>query len=138
MVLVLPLAVVSAADLDIRGGVGEPTYRPASIRDLRSEYRLGLGEMTLDLRGVELPPGRTEVRVRLGMGEATVHLPDGACVTSTGHMGLGEFNSPGGDDEGFGVDIDHPADNPSGKPELILRTDVGVGHVQLDQFGSCA
>src|SRR3954463_10834246 len=64
MVLVLPLAVVSAADLDLRGGVGQAEYRPTSVTQLRPEYRLGMGQLDLDLRGVEFPVGRTHVNLR--------------------------------------------------------------------------
>src|SRR4051794_10833294 len=77
MVLVLPLAVVSSADLDLRGGVGERTYRPVSFDRLRSEYRLGMGRMDLDLSNVKLPAGQSEVNLRLGMGEAVVRVPEG-------------------------------------------------------------
>ena len=137
MVLVLPLAVVSAADLDIDGGVGELSYRPASVADLRHEYRVGLGEMDLDLRDLELPPGRTEVRVHVGVGEATVHVPDGVCVATRGHIGLGEVESPERLTDGIGVDVDHPAPNATGRPQLVVTTDVGLGRVQINQFDSC-
>src|SRR5689334_23170200 len=50
MVLVLPLAVVSAADIDLRGGVGAQQYRPVSVADLHPQYRVGLGHIDLDLR----------------------------------------------------------------------------------------
>ena len=40
-VLVLPLAVVSAADLDLRGGAGERLIRPSTAAELEPEYRLG-------------------------------------------------------------------------------------------------
>src|SRR3954447_11037877 len=84
MVLVLPLAVVSSADLDLRGGVGERTYRPVSFDRLRSEYRLGMGRMNLDLSNVKLPAGQSEVNLRLGMGEAVVRVPQGMCVMPAG------------------------------------------------------
>jgi phage shock protein PspC (stress-responsive transcriptional regulator) len=138
MVLVLPLAVVSAADLDVDGGVGELSFRPTSVQDLRSEYRVGLGEMDLDLRALELPPGRTEVRLDVGVGQAIVHVPDGVCVGARGHIGLGEIQGPDRLTDGFGVDYDHPARNVPGRPQLILTADVGLGHVQINQFDSCA
>ena len=50
VVLVLPLAVVTAAGIDLHGGVGQRDYRPATVADLRPEYRLGAGELDLDLR----------------------------------------------------------------------------------------
>src|SRR5690349_11645531 len=40
LVLVLPLAIVSAADIRINGGIGERHYRPASVEELRSDYQL--------------------------------------------------------------------------------------------------
>src|SRR3954451_6003345 len=49
VVLVMPLAVVSAADIDLTGGVGERTYRPSTVAELRPQYKLGVGEMDLDL-----------------------------------------------------------------------------------------
>src|SRR4051794_5650165 len=64
MVLVLPLAVVSAADLDLRGGVGPREYRPTSLSQLRPEYRLGAGQIDLDLRDPEPPPGGTQANRR--------------------------------------------------------------------------
>ena len=62
IVLIMPLAVVSAADIDLQGGVGERAYKPTSVAQLRPEYRLGVGHMDLDLREMALPPGQTEVR----------------------------------------------------------------------------
>ena len=56
LLLALPVAVVSAADLDLEGGVGERHYRPATVADLRSDYRLGVGELQVDLSDVEFPP----------------------------------------------------------------------------------
>src|SRR4051812_13442215 len=64
MVLVLPLAVVSSADLDLRGGVGPREYRPTSVAQLRPEYKLGVGQIDLDLRSLQLPAGETPLKLR--------------------------------------------------------------------------
>jgi phage shock protein PspC (stress-responsive transcriptional regulator) len=139
IVLVMPLAVVSAADLDLSGGAGEPRYRPANVSDLPAEYRLGLGQMDVDLRRLTLPAGRTEVNVRVGLGEAVVHVPDGVCVAIDAHAGLGAIDE-GPDRLGEGRDVDVNLDSNArpGQPELLLRADIGVGHLQIDQFESCA
>src|SRR3954464_2119707 len=89
MVLVLPLAVVSAANIDLTGGVGHRDYHV-----LKPSYRLGMGEMNLDLRDVRFPPGETAMRVSLGMGEAHVRVPAGVCVATTGNIGLGAADLP--------------------------------------------
>jgi hypothetical protein len=137
IVLVLPLAVVSAADLDLRGGVGQREYRPASLAELRREYRLGVGHVELDLRGVPLPAQPTEVRVRLGMGEAIVHMPEGACVATAARVGAGAVNIPGRTpDHGLDLDV---AGGPA-HARLVVKADVGIGQVQVDGPGgaSCA
>ena len=45
LVLVLPLAIVAAADVRVDGGIGERQYRPASVEELRPSYQLGMGEL---------------------------------------------------------------------------------------------
>jgi phage shock protein PspC (stress-responsive transcriptional regulator) len=138
IVLVMPLAIVSAADLDLTGGVGEPRYRPAQVSDLRPEYRLGLGQMDVDLRRVTLPAGVTEVKVRVGVGEAVVHVPDGACVTTTAHVGVGAVDAPDRVAEGRDLDVNLPTTARPGQSELVIRANIGVGHLQIDHFESCA
>ena len=60
VVLVMPLAVVSAADIDLTGGVGERTYRPDSVAQLRPEYKLGVGQV--GPRPAPLGPDRADQR----------------------------------------------------------------------------
>jgi phage shock protein PspC (stress-responsive transcriptional regulator) len=139
-VLVLPLAVVSAADIDLTGGAGESLHRPAAVTDLKPEYRLGVGHMELDLSRLELPPGRTEVKLSLGMGEAQVRVPDGVCVSTRGSLGAGEAELPSGREQGTNLGLDHTADPASGARELVVDADIGVGHLEIDRplGGPCA
>ena len=39
LMMALPVSVVPAADIDLKGGVGERDYRPGSMDDLRRTYR---------------------------------------------------------------------------------------------------
>ena len=41
---------VAAAGIDLKGGIGQREYRPGSTADLRDRYRLGMGELLVDLR----------------------------------------------------------------------------------------
>ena len=54
LALALPAGVVAAADLDVRGGTGEVTYRPDSAAAVRDSYRLGVGHLVVDLRDARL------------------------------------------------------------------------------------
>jgi phage shock protein PspC (stress-responsive transcriptional regulator) len=132
IVLLLPLAIVSAAGIDLHGGVGHREYRPATVAELQPEYRVGIGQLDLDLSGMTLPPGRTDVRVNVGVGEAIVHVPDNACVTTDASLGAGVANlrdrpSNGGLD----VDVFDAAPRPGDRPVLHVKADVGVGHLQV-------
>src|SRR4051794_3608186 len=65
--LALAAGAVAAANIDIRGGAGERIYHPVSGQSLRSNYRLGIGHLVLDLRGTKLGPGDHHVHVKLGV-----------------------------------------------------------------------
>jgi phage shock protein PspC (stress-responsive transcriptional regulator) len=141
IVLVLPLAVVSAAGIDLHGGVGPRHYRPVSVADLRPEYRLGVGDLNLDLRKMDLPAGTTNVKLSVGIGDAKVRVPNGVCVTTDAAIGVGATDLP--DDAKHGFDIAVPAvaaTPPEGRPLLHVDADLGVGYLQVDRddFGSWA
>jgi phage shock protein PspC (stress-responsive transcriptional regulator) len=138
IVLVMPLGVVSAADLDLTGGVGQERYRPTKVEDLRPEYRIGMGQLDVDLRGLDLPPGTTEVNVRVGVGEAVVHVPDGACLTTTADVAVGAVDAPERVAEGRDLQVHLPTAAKPGQSELVVRADIGVGHLQIDHFEACA
>jgi phage shock protein PspC (stress-responsive transcriptional regulator) len=127
LVLVVPLSVVSAADLDLEGGVGEKRFAPTSVAALQPEYRLGVGEMVVDLRDLELPAGRTEVNVRVGMGEARVLVPADLCVSINGDIGIGAADIPERFDEGPDISI------REAPKQLVIDANLGVGHLQVDR-----
>src|SRR5215207_5809775 len=81
-VLALPLAAVAATDLDVRGTWGDRTFRPATVAELADGYEMGIGAMRVDLRDLELPPGRTDLDLELGLGEIQVLAPGDVCVTT--------------------------------------------------------
>jgi predicted membrane protein len=131
LLLVLPLAIVAAADIDIDGGFGEHRYRPASTAELQPDYRLGIGEMVIDLRDVKLPAGRTDMHVDLGVGHAVVRVPEDTCVTSNVEIGVGQASVL--DRGSGGVDI-ALAESPvpsSGQPELHVDADIGIGALNV-------
>jgi phage shock protein PspC (stress-responsive transcriptional regulator) len=135
IVLVAPLAVVSAADIDLHGGVGERDYHPTRVAALQPEYRVGVGALKLDLRALDLPAGRTDVKLVVGVGEARVYVPEGACVSTDAQIGAGQADVI--DAEGqSGIDVDVPPSAESTThPVVRLNADIGVGHLQVDRAG---
>jgi phage shock protein PspC (stress-responsive transcriptional regulator) len=138
IVLVMPLAVVSAADIDLTGGVGQERYRPAAVEDLHPEYRIGMGQLDVDLRSLDLPPGPTEVKLRVGVGEAVVHVPEGACLTTDARVAVGAIDAPDRVAEGRDLHFEDTTTAKAGQSELVVRADIGVGHLRIDQFEACA
>src|SRR3954451_8159161 len=136
IVLVLPLVVVSAAGIDLRGGVGQRTYAADSTSALKPEYRLGVGDLTLDLRGMTLPPGRTNVKLELGVGSATVRIPAGMCVTTDASIGAGATDLPDRATHGFDLAVAQAAAPREGRPVLHVQADVGLGYLQVDRDDS--
>src|SRR5438477_39411 len=78
----LAVALVSAADVKLDGGVGDREYRPTSVAAVRDSYKLGMGQLLIDLRGVKLPPGDRPMHIQLGVGDARVVVPEDVCVAS--------------------------------------------------------
>ncbi len=129
--LALPLAAVAATDLDVRGTWGDRTFRPATAADLDRGYEMGVGAMRVDLRDVELPAGRTDLHLELGMGEIQVLVPDDLCVTSDTTIGVGAIDAGDGEQGGIDLDVESNARVSPGTRHLHVIADVGVGAVRV-------
>jgi hypothetical protein len=100
LAVVLALAVAGAFAVAHRhGGFGDRVERPLVVSELEREYRLGFGELELDLRGVSLPRGETRVSASVALGELTVILPRDVPASVTAEAKWGEASV-------FGVDGD--------------------------------
>jgi phage shock protein PspC (stress-responsive transcriptional regulator) len=127
LAIALPAGVVAAANLDVKGGYGEKTYRPATAAAVRDSYRLGAGHLVVDLRGAHLTPGDHHLRLDLGVGGAEVLVPPDVCVSTDSHVGIGGtavFNRNGG-----GIDSDWTDERsaPEGAPRVVVDGDIGIG-----------
>jgi phage shock protein PspC (stress-responsive transcriptional regulator) len=129
LALALPAGVVSAANIDVDGGIGDRQYRPAAASELRDAYRLGVGRLVLDLRDAELAPGDHRTRVQVGMGEAVVVVTPDVCVATRAQVGAGRVAVF--DREASGVDVDWQDDRTArgDTPRLIVDGDIGLGQL---------
>ena len=135
VVLTAVLAVAAAADWDLdvplAGGVGDRTERPATPAELTS-YELGAGDFLLDLRQLQLPPGTTAVKARVGVGELVAEVPDGVTVRVVASSGLGEVQVLGEQDNGVANRVDTTAED-GGDRRLELDLRVGIGQVRVER-----
>lgn len=131
LALAVPALFVSAAGIDLDGGIGEKRYRPASIADVRDRYEVGAGSLTVDLRDVELPPGERRLHVDVGMGEAVVLVGEDVCVSTEADLGMGGVRFFDRDSGGIDVDFEDVRTPPAGTARLVVDADVGLGAVEI-------
>jgi phage shock protein PspC (stress-responsive transcriptional regulator) len=136
IVLALPLTAVAATDLDLRGTWGDRTFRPTTVADIGDGYEMGAGAMRVDLRELELPTGRTELPLELGMGEIQVLVPEDMCVVTDGDISLGAADTGRGEDGGVDFEVhDGPVPDP-GVAYVHVDADIGIGALRVgDRFG---
>ena len=131
LAIALPLAFVSAADIDLDGGFGERRERPATVAELERTYRLGAGELVVDLRDLDLPSGDHPLRVRIGAGHALVLVPDDVCVASSADIGMGGVQVFDRRSGGIDVDWNDARRARAGGARLVLEGDVGLGFLEV-------
>jgi Cell wall-active antibiotics response 4TMS YvqF len=122
---------VSAAGIDLDGGVGEREYRPVSTVDLRDRYELGVGDLVVDLRETNLPAGDVPLEMDVGIGEAMVIVPEDVCVSTNADVGVGNVRLFGRDNGGIDVDFEDSPDAAPDVTRLMLDADVGVGQLRV-------
>jgi phage shock protein PspC (stress-responsive transcriptional regulator) len=131
LILAIPLGFVAAAGIDVGGGVGDRDYSPTTVGELRDGYQLGAGQLRLDLRNVDLPAGRTPVKLELGVGSLRVIVPEDVCVASDVRVGAGYARVLDRDNSGLDVDWRQiPVENGDVK-RLVIDGHVGVGELQV-------
>jgi predicted membrane protein len=111
------------------GGVGNREYQPTSVEDIQPVYRLGAGNMEIDLSDIDADDldGR-EIRIDQDLGNLQVEVPEDADVRVV-------LTQDGGNTEIFGQSGDgyFRAEDGDRDPELVLTIDHGVGNVEVDR-----
>jgi phage shock protein PspC (stress-responsive transcriptional regulator) len=140
LAVALPLAFVSAANIDLDGGFGERRERPATIGELEQTYRLGAGELIVDLRDLDLPSGDHPLKVRIGTGHVLVLVPKDVCVASSAEIGVGGVAVFDRSSGGLDVEWTDARRARRGTARIVLEGDVGLGllevrHREHDHYG---
>jgi hypothetical protein len=132
IVLVVVLGLGSSFDVSLRGGIGDRTFHPTSIDQLQREYRVGIGQLTLDLTDVAFSGGTFTIDAHVGIGQLMVRLPP-AFGSIHATAGVGDINVAGRRDSGLDAVVDvTPAGERAGCAQVacvILKLSVGIGQV---------
>ena len=135
VLLTVLVSAAAVADIPVRGGTGDRTWRPATVSDLRSTYRLGIGQSELDLTRLDLAgAGRTRVDVRQGIGHLLVIVPDDVVVRIDADANAGEIQLPD-QDALNGTDLSERVVLPEGSAPsaavLVVDAELGVGSLEV-------
>ena len=142
-VLAVPLVLVAGTDVSLWSGAGERRVEITSPDDLQDEYRYGIGELVVDMRGLDLAGAARSVDIGLVVGEIRVYVPDSVELVIDADIGAGQFDAwrrtlvvvDDGSylyDNGFGyqsgVGIDYHLTFPAAaEPSGLLQLDLDLG-----------
>jgi len=130
LVLGIPAGAVAAADIKFDNSVGQRTYTPTVAADLPADgYRLGTGQLVVDLRQLPWAPGQTiAASAHLGIGQMIVSVPSSVCVVGHTTAKAGDLVVAG--DVSNGVDPEVDQGTPTSKaPRLDLDADIQLGQL---------
>jgi Cell wall-active antibiotics response 4TMS YvqF len=138
VVLSLALIAASTGPWHAGDGVGDRTYRPVTAAEVRDMYAGGVGDLTLDLTGVDLSGVTAPIRTQLhhGVGDLEVLVPQSADVQVTVDHGLGDvrvFGQSGDHDGQVFPGTGSASWTGDGRPEFVLTINSGVGDVEVSR-----
>jgi phage shock protein PspC (stress-responsive transcriptional regulator) len=127
--LVTAAIFVAIFPIHLSHGVGHKSFTPTSTAALERTYRLGVGELDLDLTNVRLPLGETHVNARVDYGDLRVVVPRGVAIRAYGSARLGQVDVLGDQDDGRNADERSRA---AGSRVLVVDARVQVGSVRIE------
>jgi phage shock protein PspC (stress-responsive transcriptional regulator) len=126
--LFVALAVFAAVvHLHVGRGVGDRTYEVAGYQDLRQGYKLGIGDLRVDMSNVRFPAKETRVVARVDVGSLTVTVPRDVALQVHGDAQFGNVDLLGNTADGHNAErtVDQ-----TGKRVLVLDAHVGAGNLR--------
>lgn len=111
-------------DVSLNDGVGDRSYKPASAADVHREYKLGVGNLTLDLSRIPASQ-KLDVDAHVGIGKLRVVVSPTATVSVDARVKAGSVSALGRTDDGRNARVRFSG----GK--LHLKTRVGAGRIEV-------
>ncbi|MEO6059710.1 MAG: PspC domain-containing protein [Candidatus Limnocylindria bacterium] len=127
--LLLPLGVTASfVTAPLEGGVGVPRFTPANAAELRDEYRLMSGTLTVDLSELSVGTRSVDIGASVAVGQLVVILPRDASVELRARAGAGQVTIFNDYHAGTSLDDVYVRHHKTGTT-YILDLEVGIGEV---------
>jgi phage shock protein PspC (stress-responsive transcriptional regulator) len=126
-------SIEAASGVPLRGGIGDTQVHPTTTGQLASNYRLAMGNLTVDLTDVPFKVGTTKITTSVGIGRLVVEVPPGPTVSVVAHSGLGDVQVFGQDNSGFSTvqTLEAGGTGRGARRHIVVTADTGVGQVQV-------
>jgi hypothetical protein len=129
---VITLITAAAPFEGFQGGVGDRTIAVASADDIRPDYNLAMGKLTIDLRQVEDLDAATTLTASVGTGELIVRIPEGTEIDVDARVGAGQLEILGRVFDGLGIDETYRSPGyEEGSESLQLDLQAFTGRVEV-------
>jgi phage shock protein PspC (stress-responsive transcriptional regulator) len=123
-------AVVAGMFAHLSDGAGNRNFAPATPSSLDSQYKLGVGKLTLDLTGLTLGTEGRTVHLKTGIGRIHVIVPPNTTVRVIGNVDWGDSSVFGHDANGHNVRTTVGPANA----QLVIDANVGLGQIDVERF----
>lgn len=129
---VITLITAAAPFEGFQGGVGDRTIAVTSADEIRPDYNLAMGRLTIDLRDVDDLDASAALSASVGTGELIVRIPEGTEIDVDARVGAGQLEILGRVIDGLGIDETYqsPGYEPSGE-RLKLDLQAFSGRVEV-------
>ena len=134
--LLLPIAVTASfVPAPLEGGIGGLRFAPANAAELRDEYRLMGGTLTLDLSELSVGAQPIHIAASVAVGQLVVLLPRDASVELRARAGAGQVTLFNEYNVGTSLDDVYVRHHKYGTT-YILDLEIGIGDVLVvNEFG---
>lgn len=116
-------------NVSLGDGTGDREFRPLAISDVKPAYKLGVGNLRIDLSHIGPVTKETHVKATLGVGELRVIVPRNAAVSVNATAKVGEIFGLSGHDDGKNAAV-HVGQGP-----LVIDAKVGAGRIDVVRAG---
>jgi hypothetical protein len=131
--LIAPFALIaSLTHVAFRGGTGDRTFIPVSAAEAAGGYRLGAGQMRIDLTQMDWSQP-VRIKATVAFGELDVAVPPDVRADVHSHVGAGQIVLFGQERSGTDVTFDKVDGSPTATKTLALDAEGSFGQIRVDR-----
>jgi phage shock protein PspC (stress-responsive transcriptional regulator) len=132
--LVAAIVAVSVAfawfDVSLSNGVGDRVETPTQIASVKPSYKLGVGDLRIDLSRIGPISKETHVNADVGVGNLRIVVPQNVAVTVDARAKVGDVYVLQQHDDGRNASIRTAADG-----RLVIKARMGAGRIDVVRAG---